>query len=411
VTLAAQLRRTFAALGVRNYRLYFTGQFVSVVGTWMQRVAQSWLVLELTGSGTAVGAVTALQFLPILLIAPAGGLVADRMDKRTLLYITQILSGITAAVLGILVLTDRVELWMVYALAFALGLVGSFDNPARRAFVVEMVGRASLTNALGLNSVMVNSARIAGPALGGLLIVTVGLGTLFLLNAASYLALILAMSLMRQADLSRSTPLARGRGQLREAIRYIRSVPVLYVNLVQLAVLSVFGYEYEVILPLMARFVFDGDADTFGIMFAAVGGGAVAGGLIAANRNDPAPRTLYLGGVAFAGALLIASVAPVLWTELIALAVVGLTGTSLLTLGSSLLQLNTRPEMQGRVLALHAVAFVGARPIGGPVIGWMGEHLGPRVAMAVGSIAVLLASVWASRRLSVNVVSSDTMVD
>jgi MFS family permease len=270
------LRRTFSALAVRNFRLYFGGQVISVSGTWMQRVAQSWLVLELTGSGAAVGGVTAFQFLPILLVAPMGGLIADRMDKRRVLYVSQSLAGLIALTLGLLVLTDRVELWMVYALALALGVVGSFDNPARNAFVMEMVGRSRLTNAVGLNSVLVNSARIIGPAVGGLLIVTVGIGICFIINAFSYLALIGALLLMREREIERSEPEPRRRGQLREALAYVWREPVLRVPLVMMGVVGLFVYEFEVILPLLARFTFGGDADVFGdhVRRHGTGGGA-----------------------------------------------------------------------------------------------------------------------------------------
>ncbi len=399
MTAGDRVRRTFAALGIRNFRLFFAGQLVSVIGTWMQRVAQSWLVLELTGSGTAVGGVTALQFLPILVMAPAGGVFADRVDKRTLLYVTQSMAGVIAATLGILVLTDTVELWMVYALAFALGMVGSFDNPARRAFVIEMVGRRSLTNAVGLTSVLVNTGRIIGPALGGALIVTVGIGMCFMLNAASYLAVIAALLFMRAAEIDRPEPQPRRRGRLREGISYVRSTPLLRVILVMLAVVSIFAYEYEVILPLMARFTFGGDADTFGIMFAATGAGAVVGGLHAANVTRLVPRSLLVRAAAFAAALAATSVAPTLWVALVTLAVVGATGTSFLTLSNSMMQLAARPDMQGRVVALRAVAFLGMRPIGGPIVGWLGEHLGPRYAMAIAAAAVLGVGMWAGSRL------------
>jgi MFS family permease len=397
--ITQRFRRTFAALGVRNFRLYFSGQLISVIGTWMQRVAQSWLVLELTGSGTAVGGVTALQFLPIFVMAPAGGLLADRMDKRRLLYVTQTLAGAIAATLGILVLTDSVELWMVYGLAFALGMVGSFDNPTRRAFVIEMVGRSSLTNAVGLTSVLVNTGRIIGPALGGVLIVTVGIGLCFVLNAVSYLAVIGALVLMRSGELDRPDRLPRRRGQLREGLRYVASTPLLRVITVILVVTSIFAYEYEVILPLMARFTFGGDANTFGVMFAATGAGAVVGGLHAANTTRLVPRTLVVRAVAFALALGATAAAPVFWVALVTLAFVGATGTSMLTLSNSMMQLAARPEMQGRVVALRAVAFLGMRPIGGPVVGWLGEHLGPRVAMGIAGGAVLAVGLWAWSRL------------
>lgn len=393
------LRRTFSALAIRNFRLYFTGQVVSVSGTWMQRIAQSWLVLELTDSGAAVGAVTAFQFLPILLVAPLGGLIADRMDKRHVLYLTQTMAGLIAATLGVLVILEIVQLWMVFGLALALGLVGSFDNPARNAFVMEMVGRSRLTNAVGLNSVLVNSARIIGPAAGGALIVTVGLGACFLINACSYLAFITALALMRGDDIDRSPPEPRRRGQLRDAWRYVRSQPVLSVPLTMMAVVGLLAYEFEVILPLFARFTFGGDADTFGVMFAFMGIGAIGGGLYTATRGERPGRSLIAIAYLLAAAIGVTSIVPTLWMAFAALIVVGACSTAFLTLGNSVLQLHSVPEMRGRVVALRAVAVLGARPIGAPVVGWIGEHLGPRYGLAVGALATLLVALWAHRRV------------
>lgn len=406
MTARARLRRTFHSFGVRNFRIFFAGQLVSVAGTWMQRIAQSWLVLQITGSGTAVGAVTALQFIPML-VAPAGGLFADRVDKRRLLTITTSASAVIALVLGGLVLTDTVELWMVYVLAFLLGVVGSFENPARRAFVVEMVGRDAITNALGLTSVMVNTARIFGPVLAGILIVTVGIGMCFVLNGISYLALIVALIRMRPEDLVRAKPLPRRTGQLREGISYVRETPLLTGILVILAVVSVFAYEYEVVLPLMAKFAFGGDADTFGVMFGAVAVGAVAGGFYAANVTVLTPRSLVARGAAFAGALGLAAVAPSLVLELGALAVVGATGTSFLSVSNSMLQVGARSDMQGRVLSLRAVAFLGARPIGAPTVGWISEHVGPRYALATGGLAVLAVVLLCRRSLGTEALVPD----
>ncbi len=393
-------RRLFFALGIRNYRLYFIGQLVSVSGTWMQRVAQAWLVLSLTGSGTAVGGLTALQFLPILVLAPLGGVIADRVDKRRLLYVTQSLAGAIAATLGLLIVTDRVELWMVYAMAFALGLVACVDNPARQAFIIEMVGRDRLTNAVSLNSVLVNAARVFGPALGGVLIVTVGIGTCFLINAASYLALITALVVMRDAEMVKAEPSPRGRGQVRQGLRYAARTPRLIVPLVMLAVIGIFSYEYSVILPLLARFTFGGDANTFGIMFTAIGIGAVAGGLKTGARTEYRAATLSLLAGALGIALAVVAAAPNLWVALIALAGAGAAGTSFLALTNSMLQLTSAPEMRGRVLALRAVAFIGARPIGAPIIGWVGEHIGPRAGVGLGAIAALTVAALAYRRLA-----------
>lgn len=394
------MRRTFSALGVRNFRLYFAGQVVSVSGSWMQRVAQSWLVLELTGSGSAVGAVTAFQFLPILLLAPVGGLVADRLDKRKVMYVTQSLAGVIAAILGVLVLTDRVELWMVFALALALGLVGSFDNPARNAFVMEMVGRSKLTNAVGLNSVLINTARVVGPAVGGALIVTVGIGVCFLINSVSYLALISALLMMRSEDIERSEPETGRRRQLRQAWLYVRSEEALFVPLVMMGVVGLLAYEFEVVLPLLARFTFEGSADTFGTMFAALGVGAVAGGLYTATRGERPSSSLVRLAYALGVAIATAAVVSNLWVEYAVLVLVGASATAFLTLGNSVLQLHSAPEMRGRVVALRAVAILGARPIGAPIVGWIGEHLGPRYALGVGAVATLAVALWAQRRLA-----------
>lgn len=393
------LGRTFSAFAVPNFRLYFTGQVISVSGSWMQRVAQAWLVLELTGSGSAVGAVTAFQFLPILVLAPFGGLIADRMDKRRVLYLTQTMAGVTAATLGVLVLTGVVELWMVFALALLHGTVGSFDNPARHAFVMEMVGRSRLTNAVGLNSVLMNTARVVGPALAGALIVTVGIGICFLINSVSYLFFIAALLMMRSGEIERSEPEPRRRGQLREALAYVRSEPVLYVPLVMMGVVGLLTYEFEVVLPLLARFTFGGGADTFGTMFAAMGLGSVVGGLYTATRGDRPGRTMIWLAYGLGGVVAVATFAPSLWVVYLALFWVGMSATAFFTLGNSVIQLNSLPEMRGRVIALRTAAILGSRPLGAPIVGWIGEHLGPRYAMGIGALAALGVAVWAHRWL------------
>ena len=390
-------RRAFSALEVHNVRLYFIGQVISVSGTWMQRVAQSWLVLELTGSGSAVGAVTAVQFIPLLVVAPMGGLLADRLDKRKVLLVTQTLFGLTAGALAVLVLTDLVEIWMVFVLAFVHGLVGSFDNPSRQAFVAELVGTSRITNALGLHSVLVSSARVIGPAIGGVLIVTVGMGICFVIGSASYLALITALALMRSEDIEKAVPEPRRRRQLREGISYVRSEPVLFVPLVMMAVVGLFVWEFEVALPLLARYTFSGDADTFGTMFAALGMGSVVGGLYAASMGDRPARFLVRLTYAMGVAVGVAAITPWLWAEYVVLVVVGGTVTSFLTVGNSVLQIHAIPEMRGRVVALRAVAVLGARPIGAPVVGWIGEHLGPRYGLGIGALAAVAVAVWAHR--------------
>lgn len=392
-------RRTFAAFAIHNFRLYFGGQVVSVSGTWMQRVAQAWLVLEITGSGAAVGAITAVQFLPILVLATRGGLVADRMDKRRLLYLTQSLAAAIALTLGVLVLTDIVELWMVFALALALGLVGSVDNPTRNSFVMEMVGRSRLANAVALNSVLVNSARVVGPAIGGLLIVTVGIGWCFVINAVTYLVFITAVSFMRDDDIERPEPERRQRGQLRDALRYLGQNPVLRATLVMSAVIGIFSYEFEVVLPLLARFTFGGDADTFGSMFAAMGVGAVVGGLYVATRGRTSPRAIVAAASAMAISIGATAIAPNVWVTHITLVMVGLSASAFLTLSNSVLQLESEPRMRGRVVGMRATAVLGARPIGAPIVGWIGEFLGPRYALGLGAVAALAVAWWARSRM------------
>lgn len=397
---ASFLDRTFAAFKVHNFRFYFAGQVVSVSGAWMQRVAQSWLVLEITDSGAAVGALTAVQFLPLLLLAPTGGLVADRHDKRHVLYVTQTLAGLIALTLGTLILTDTVELWMVFVLAGALGVVGSFDNPARQTFVMEMVGRSKITNAVALNSVLVNAARVIGPALGGLLIVTVGIGWCFVINAASFLVFISAMAAMRSDAIQRTEPEPRRPGQLREALRYIRSEPVLFATLAASAVFGVFVYEYEVVLPILARFTFGGNAETFGTMFAVMGLGAIMGGLYVASREKTAPRTVLLACIGLSISVTATAIAPTLWFAHLSLIAVGATSTAFLTTSNSVLQLQSNPQMRGRVLGLRATAVLGARPVGAPIVGWIGDHWGPRYSLAVGAAACVAIVMWAWPRLS-----------
>ncbi len=394
------MRRTFSSLRIRNYRLYFIGQIVSVSGTWMQRVAQSWLVLELTGSGTAIGLVTALQFLPILLLAPQGGVLADRWDKRRLLLVTQTIAGGLAATLGVLVVTDLVRLWMVYVLAAALGLVNSVDNPTRQTFVIEMVGRDAVTNAVSLYSVLVNVARVFGPAAAGALIVSTGIGICFLINSTTYLAVIVALLLMRVSELTPAQVQPRRRGQFRDGLRYVRSAPSVLIPLVMMAIVGTFAYEYQVVLPLFAKFTFGGDAATFAAMTAWSGAGAVVGGLFTAGRRSRTAVTLAWTAIVFGTVQLATSAAPSLTLALAAFVVLGATSISFLALGNATLQLNSTPEMRGRVMGLWAVGFLGSTAVGGPIMGWIGEHIGPRIALGLGGVLTMLAGAAAFQRLA-----------
>jgi MFS family permease len=391
----AAVGRIFSSLKVPNYRLYFAGQVVSLSGTWMQGVAQAWLVLDLTGSGTALGFVSSLQFLPVLLFGPLGGVLADRFDKRRLLYATQAAAATLAGTLGVLVATDVVQVWMVYALAACLGFVYVVDNPTRQTFVLEMVGPEDLTNAVSLNSVLVNVARVIGPGLAGTLIVTVGLAPCFFINAASYGAVLLALFAMDPGRLRRGERQARRRGQLREGLRYVASTPEVLVPLVMMAVVGTLAYEFQVVLPLLARFTFDGDAGTYGTMSVLMGCGAVVGGLATAAAGRQPATALSRTAIIFGSIQLATAFAPTLLVTFAALVLLGGASIRFLALGNATLQLAAAPAMRGRVMALWGVAFLGSTPIGGPVVGWIGEHIGPRVALGLGGVATLVCGLLA----------------
>jgi MFS family permease len=384
-------RETFASLANRNYRRYFTGQAISLIGTWMQSVAQSWLVLQMTGSGTALGLVVALQTLPVLLLGPYGGVVADRVDKRRLMIALQSMMGVLALVLGILTVTGAVRLWQVFVLAFLLGLNNAFENPARQAFVLEMVGPQDLRNAVSLNSVLVNAARAVGPAVAGVLIATVGTGVCFLVNAASFVAVVTSL-LRLDLDLLQPSPAQeRAKGQLREGFRYVRHTPELAVPLAMMAVIGCLAYEFQVVLPQVAKSAFSGNAQAYGFMTATMGVGAVIGGLWTAARGTTGLSALNRAALLFGAAIMLAAIAPTLWTELIALALVGAGSVSFLAKGNSTLQLQADPQMRGRVMALWSVAFLGSTPIGGPVAGAVAEFAGARWGLVLGAVACLVA--------------------
>lgn len=384
--------RTFHSLRVRNYRVYFIAQLISVSGTWMQSIAQAWLVLHLTGSGVDLGIVTGLQFLPVLLFGPFGGLVADRLDKRKLLFATQTAGGLLALTLGILTVTHVVQLWQVYVLAGSLGVVNLFDNPARQTFVMEMVGREDLPNAVSLNSVVMNASRVVGPAIGGLVIVLFGLGICFFVNAVSYVAVLIGLAMMRVADLHRTPPVERARGQVRDGLRYVWRTPPLRNTLIAMAVIGIFAYNFSVTLALLAKVTFHGGAGTYALLTSCMGVGAIIGGLFAAHRAKPTPRLLHtlalvfgvlLGGVAFAPSLVVASVVIVF---------MGAASIGFIATANATLQLQAEPAMRGRVMSLYAMAFLGSTPIGAPLVGSIAQWSNPRIALAVGGVATVLAA-------------------
>lgn len=390
----ATVRRTFSALRIPNYRRYFTGQAISLVGTWMQTTAQVWLVLQLTGSATDLGFVVALQTLPVLLLGPYGGLVADRIDKRRLMVVLQSLMGVQALALALLTLTNHVTYYDVCILALLLGLNNCFENPSRQAFVLEMVGPDELRNAVSLNSTLVNAARAVGPAVAGVMIATVGEGWCFLLNAASFAAVVGSLMTMDRSLLKPSMPAARAGGQLREGFRYVARTPELGIPLVMMGLVGMLAYNFQVTLPVVAKHVFGGDARTFGLMTAAMGIGAVGGGLVSAARGKTGSRPLVITAFAFGAVILAAALAPTLPVEFAALGLVGFASVSFLAMANSTLQLGAEPQMRGRVMSLWSVAFLGSTPIGGPLVGWITSMEGARVGLAVGGVSCLVAATF-----------------
>lgn len=388
--------RTFRSLHIRNYRLFFFGQLISVTGTWMQTVAQSWLVLNITESGVALGITVALQFLPMLLFGMWGGLLADRLDKRKLLIAMQVAGGLLALTLYGLVATDSVELWMVYVLAFGLGMVTMVDMPTRQSFVVEMVGPDEVPNAVGLNSAMFNIGRILGPTAAGITIATLGLAPAFLANAFSFIPVIVGLMMMRPDELFRRERAERRRGEVRAGILYAWHDPTLRNTLLLVGVLGMFGFNFIVVLPLMAKFTFGGDAGLYSLFTALMSFGSLAGALVSASRSKPTSSMLVGSGVAFGGLTLLTAIAPTAWLAAVLLVGVGMAMMLFMATANTTLQLNSDPAMRGRVMALYGLLFAGSTPLGGPVMGWISEAWGPRVGMAIGgalSLAAALAGV------------------
>jgi MFS family permease len=379
-------RGTFSSLSSRNYRLYFWGQMVSVSGTWMQTVAQSFLVLQLTDSGTALGLATAARFVPIFLFGPWGGLVADRLDKRRLLFVTQTLSGLLALAFGLLVGTHAIRMWMVYVLALGLGFVNVFDNPSRQALITELVPRNLVRNAVTLNSVSINIARLFGASLGGAIASLLGLAMCFDLNAASFAAVVISLALMSTAQMFPGERESREPGQIRAGLAYIRTERELLVPLLMVAIVGALAWEFPISLPLVARSTFHGGAGTYGVMTAVMSAGAIVGGLITASRKRVRRRGLAFAAIGWGVAITAAAFAPTLPLEYAALVFVGYGSISFNAQAKTALQLSSASAMRGRVMALWAVAWQGSTPVGGPIVGLIGQELGARWSLIIGGI-------------------------
>jgi MFS family permease len=385
-------RETFSSLYVRNYRLYYIGQIISTSGTFMQTVAQAWLVLKLTNSGTALGITSALQYVPILILGPYGGVIADRISKRKILYFTQSISGILALILGVLVLTGLVQVWMVYILAFSLGMVNVFDNPTRQTFYIELVGPDNLRNAVTLYSTLVNIARIIGPAIAAALIAAFGLAPCFIINGVSYVAVVIMLGMMRANELLITPPVPRAKGQIQEGFKYVVSTPVLGSTLLVMAIIGTLTYEFQVSLPLIAQFTFHGNASSYALLTASMGFGAAFGGISFASRKGIRAYKVVTASLLFGLAVLAAAFMPSLLLTALALVLVGICSINFSSLGNSILQLESSPQMRGRVMSFWSVAFLGSTTIGGPIVGWFAEAAGARWGLALGGLAALVAA-------------------
>ncbi|MFJ7965879.1 MFS transporter [Streptomyces sp. NPDC096324] len=382
----------FSSLKIRNYRLFFLGQVVSNTGTWMQRIAQDWLVLSLTGSSAAVGITTALQFLPMLLFGLYGGVLVDRLPKRPTLLVTQTAMALTGLVLAFLTLSGHVQVWHVYLAAFAVGMATVVDNPARQSFVSEMVGPGQLQNAVSLNSANFQSARLVGPAVAGLLITGVGTGWAFLLNGLSFVAPLASLLLMRARELHVVERAPRAKGQLREGLRYVAGRPELIWPIVLVGFIGTFGFNFPVWLSAYADDIFDSGAGAYSLFNTLIALGSLAGALLAARRGTARLRVLIAAAVAFGALEVVAAMAPTLWLFSLLMVPIGIFGLTVNVTANTSVQMATDPAMRGRVMALFMMVFVGGSPLGAPLIGWVTDVYGPRVSFALGGLVAMASA-------------------
>ncbi|WP_107480874.1 MFS transporter [Streptomyces sp. IMTB 2501] len=391
-TPASRKSSMFSSLKVRNYRLFFIGQVVSNTGTWMQRIAQDWLVLSLTGSSAAVGITTALQFLPMLLFGLYGGVLVDRLPKRPTLLITQASMAVAGLALAALTLTGQVQVWHVYVAAFAVGLATVLDNPARQSFVSEMVGPEQLQNAVSLNSANFQSARLVGPAVAGLMITSVGTGWAFLANGLSFAAPIAGLLLMRSRELHVVRRAPRGKGQLREGLQYVAGRPELIWPIVLVGFIGTFGFNFPVWLSAYAEHVFHAGASGYSLFNTLTAAGSLAGALLAARRGTARLRILIAAALAFGALETVAALAPSYWLFALLMVPIGIFGLTVNVTANTAVQMATDPAMRGRVMALFMMVFMGGTPLGAPVVGWITDTYGARVGFAVGGVVSAAAA-------------------
>jgi MFS family permease len=380
-----------AALRVRNFRVYLSGLFVAVTGLWMLRLAQTWLVLQLTGSGVALGILTALMYLPLVLVGSWAGVLADRYDKRRLLIVCQAVMGLSGLALGVLVIGGWVRVWHVFTLAFVSGVASSIDQPARMSFVIEMVGPRVLPNAVALNSAMFNAARLVGPAAGGLLAGIVGTGWVALTYTLSVGAVLTALFMLRQDELHPVPKLVRGRAQFREGLRYVRNSTELSTVFVVVALVGSFGFTLETTLPLMTSHVFGGGATQIGLLNSTMAAGSLFGAVLATRRGKPGWSLLLGAGTCFGIFAVAAAWMPSIWLYGLCLIPMGVANLTYITASNSMTQLSVEPVMRGRVMALYLTTMLGGAPVGSPIVGAVAQAISPRAAASLGGVITLLA--------------------
>ena len=387
-------RETFRSFRYRNFRLFFTGQSISQIGNWLTLVAQTLLVLKLTGNGLMVGLLTACQFAPVLVIGPWAGLIADRSDKRRLLMIVQAIAMAQSFALAVLAFTGHPPVLAIFAVAMVGGVTVAFDNPARRAFVVEMVPESSVQNAVSLNSALMTGSRVIGPALAGLLIKTVGYGWCFTVDGFSYIAVLVSLYMMRPAELRTPAPTARAKGQVRAGLRYVRTVPDLWIPLVMMAIIGTFAFNFQVVLPLFVTRTLGGDVGTFTVLLSVISAGSLAGALLSARRRSITLRHVVTAAIGFGIAMLLLAASPALAFAFPVGMLMGAASITFMTASTAIVQLRADPAMRGRVLALQAMVFLGSTPIGGPIVGAICDAFGARAGLVVGGVACLGAAGW-----------------
>ena len=396
-TFNARLKRTFRSLGRHNYRVWAAGSFVSNVGTWMQRIAQDWLVLtQLThNSGTAVGVVMALQFGPPIVLMPLVGAVADRVDRRKMLLATQSAMAATALGLGLLVLTGLVTLWQVYVFAGLMGCISSFDAPVRQTFVAELVGDDDLPNAIALNSTLFNSAQLIGPAVAGVLIAALGTGWLFIINGLSFVAVLTSLLKMRVGELRTLHKTGKPGVAMADGLRYVRRKPDLVIALIMLFLVGTYGLNFPIFISTMSVTTFHGGPHLYGALSSAMAVGSVLGALLAAGREQPRLTILAASAFGFGVMCTLAAVMPDVWLFGLVLVGLGTMAQTFTTSTNSLVQLRTEPAMRGRVMAIYMAIFLGCTPLGAPLVGWVADSFGPRWALGVGAASGFVAAIVA----------------